>query len=181
MQARDREPLRCIPGSASPSHASSMPELPNILPGPLSCGSIVTTAATSPSTCVPESPGTEDGGATALPASSSSSVSPSTPPEEKPSPPPPAPGPSHHEPVTPSSRRVRFQGDDLVDEPSTSAGTSRMRGRRSPPSPCNSGRRHHNVPRSRSLQSDDMPGCSSWGRFMMKLIFFSRYNVSISF
>ena len=170
MQARDREPLRCIPNSSSPSHASSMPELPNLLP----CSSNnsqsggLTTAATSPSTCVPDSPATDGEGAMALPMSSSSSVSPSTPPEDKPSPPPPAPGPSHHEPVTPSSRRVRFQGDDLVDEPSTSSGYTRNHGRRSPVSPCLPRRpqhHHQHVPRSRSLQSDEMPGCSTWSEY----------------
>ncbi|XP_011503494.1 PREDICTED: protein prickle-like [Ceratosolen solmsi marchali] len=155
MQARDREPLRCIPNSASPSHASSMPELPNILV----CPNDGTTATTSPSTCVPESPATEDGAA-ALPTCSSSSVSPSTPPEDKPSPPPPAPGPS---------RRVRFQEENLLHEPSTSTGvsSSRHHDRRSPTSSCHP--RRHTVPRSRSLQLEEVPGCSSWGEINARL------------
>ncbi|XP_014204315.1 protein espinas-like [Copidosoma floridanum] len=174
MQARDREPLRCIPGSASPSHASSMPELPNIL----GCTSATSQSSSSNNNNNNEgavgvtTPVAEDGCcgemASALPGSppSSSSVSPSTPPEDKATPPPP-PAPAgpprhqHHEAqVVQSSRRVRFQGDDLVDEPGPSGG--RRHGRRSPVSPPCLPRRHQSVPRSRSLQPEEVPGCSSW-------------------
>ncbi|XP_023314156.1 protein prickle-like, partial [Trichogramma pretiosum] len=166
MHARDREPLRCIPGSDSPSHASSMPELP----GPMMMMNL-----NSPPDCLPPPPpppdsptmtAAEDSGRGMLISSSSSSVSPSTPPEDKASspPPPPTPPPTHH----PSARRVRFQEADLVDDAASNySNGSRSHGgsRRSPPVP----RRPQYVPRSRSLQPEEVPGCSSWTGAVPKL------------
>ncbi|CAB0038929.1 unnamed protein product [Trichogramma brassicae] len=209
MHARDREPLRCIPGSDSPSHASSMPELP----GPMMMMNL-----NSPPNCLPppppppDSPTTaaEDSGRGMLISSSSSSVSPSTPPEDKASSPPPPPAPStpsnsqsasanNHYPLEPSviasptgsqqmqlqqqqqqqqqtpppthhpsARRVRFQEADLVDDAASNySNGSRSHGgsRRSPPVP----RRPQYVPRSRSLQPEEVPGCSSWTGAVPKL------------
>ena len=123
MQARDREPLRCVP-SAAPTHASSMPELPP--PTHLSGhqGSTVRLAS-------PTAADTTDicGNSTLA------------------------------DPPTPTSRRVRFQGDDPHSAISSSAmplnnpaGT--------PPSPSSS---RPQVPRSRSLQPEEVAS-TSWGR-----------------
>ncbi|XP_033224014.1 protein prickle-like isoform X3 [Belonocnema kinseyi] len=128
MQARDREPLRCVP-SCPPSHASSMPELPQ----PVSSLAASTIAE---SLCAV--------------ATASSSTSPTTPPTNIMANVTLSPDPS-----TPTLRRVRFQGDDQ-------AGCST-----SPPSaderthPCSPSTSKNNVPRSRSLQPEEVAG-TSW-------------------
>ncbi|XP_012284242.1 protein prickle isoform X2 [Orussus abietinus] len=143
MQARDREPLRCAPTSV-PSHASSMPEL----------------LSASIPTSVPVPP----------------SSPPPPPPSPPPPPPPPLPGPSQQQnfgsfsapgtssstsnqadPSTPTSRRVRFQGDDpTLAVASTSSMPTETRP--SPSSPAGA-----RVPRSWSLQPEEVPSTSSWG------------------
>ncbi|XP_024938824.1 protein prickle isoform X2 [Cephus cinctus] len=97
MQARDREPLRCAP-SCTPTHASSMPELPP--PPPLA-------SLSNPN--------------------------------------------GHPDPPTPTSRRVRFQGDDPTVSTSVPISATTT-----PPSGTS-------VPRSRSLQPEEAASTSSWG------------------
>ncbi|XP_066601433.1 protein prickle-like isoform X2 [Prorops nasuta] len=127
MQARDREPLRCIP-SCAPTHASSMPELP-----------------------APPTPGA------AVPPPPESPMSPMTLTNLTTDPP------------TPTSRRVRFQGDpDSTDHQSrlqqASSNNNNERNSSSSPSPPPQlPLTRTSVPRSRSLQPEEVPGtCSSW-------------------
>ncbi|KAK0168113.1 hypothetical protein PV327_001946 [Microctonus hyperodae] len=134
MQARDREPLRCVQNS-TPTHASSMPELP---PPP----HLVTRHSTP------------------------------TPPQTPP--PPPPPPPSHlmtnvttdttdlcgnismTDPPTPTSRRVRFQGDD-----GHGGGNATMPLANSSCNPTSPSSRRSHVPRSRSLQPEEVAS-TSW-------------------
>ncbi|KAK0173187.1 hypothetical protein PV328_006423 [Microctonus aethiopoides] len=134
MQARDREPLRCVQNS-TPTHASSMPELP---PPP----HLVTHHSTP------------------------------TPPQTPP--PPPPPPPSHlmtnvttdttdlcgnismTDPPTPTSRRVRFQGDD-----GHGSGNATMPLANSSCKPTSPSSRRSHVPRSRSLQPEEVAS-TSW-------------------
>ncbi|CAD6238660.1 GSCOCG00008507001-RA-CDS [Cotesia congregata] len=133
MQARDREPLRCIQNS-TPTHASSMPELP---PPPH------------------------------LLTQHSTTISPQTPP-------PPSPPPLPHlipnistdstdlcgnpapitDPPTPTSRRVRFEGDEAQ-----ALSTSTMPLTNNPCSSSSPSKLH--VPRSRSLQPEQVAS-TSW-------------------
>ncbi|XP_074094735.1 protein prickle isoform X2 [Cotesia typhae] len=133
MQARDREPLRCIQNS-TPTHASSMPELP---PPPH------------------------------LLTQHSTTISPQTPP-------PPSPPPLPHlipnistdstdlcgnpapitDPPTPTSRRVRFEGDEAQ-----ALSTSTIPLTNNPCSSSSPSKFH--VPRSRSLQPEQVAS-TSW-------------------
>lgn len=122
MQARDREPLRCVPTSA-PTHASSMPELP---PPPYLIGQQSASASLSS----PSADATEICG-----------------------------NPSINDPPTPTSRRVRFQGDDPHAVSSSSMPLNNPAG--TPPSPSSS---RPQVPRSRSLQPEEVAS-TSWGMF----------------
>lgn len=144
MQARDREPLRCIQNCA-PSHASSMPELP---PPPRPPSGASASASTSTSTGVV---------ATAIPGIVlESATSPTT------------LVVSQTDPPTPTSRRVRFQGDlDAIDH---AAGSSRVtlspnndRNSSSSPSPPPASLPRTNVSRSRSLQPEEVASTSAWG------------------
>lgn len=132
MQARDREPLRCVQ-NCTPSHASSMPELPPP-PRPSSGASASTSTA-----------GTASAGVLAQ-----ETVNPVV---------------SQTDPPTPTSRRVRFQGD--LDE---HGATSRLplsptndRNSSSSPSPPPASLTRTNVSRSRSLQPDEVASTSTWG------------------
>nr|XP_033197381.1 prickle planar cell polarity protein 3-like isoform X1 [Bombus vancouverensis nearcticus] len=144
MQARDREPLRCIQNCA-PSHASSMPELP---PPPRPPSGASASASTSTSTGVV---------ATAIPGIVlESATSPTT------------LVVSQTDPPTPTSRRVRFQGD--LDVNDHAAGSSRVtlspnndRNSSSSPSPPPASLPRTNVSRSRSLQPEEVASTSAWG------------------
>ncbi|XP_011148250.1 protein espinas isoform X1 [Harpegnathos saltator] len=136
MQARDREPLRCVQ-NCTPSHASSMPELPPP-PRPSSGAS----ASTSTAGVLAQETAT-------------SPVNPI--------------GTSQTDPPTPTSRRVRFQGDLDVNDHGAS---SRMplpppapndRNSSSSPSPPPVSLTRTNVSRSRSLQPDEVASTSTWG------------------
>lgn len=170
MQARDREPLRCIP-SDSPVHSSSMPELPS-LPSP--------SALNLPSTIL-ESSMTEGFTSTAVPATTSSG-SPVTPPEEQPAPRLPTSNGA-------SCRRVRFQGDDLIDEaPGPSNGyrnkgyghSYRTHGRKGSPtvngSPSMSRKNHNSHGRNKSYMHEPTPSTSAWSKMELYYFFtFSHY------
>ncbi|KAG5313248.1 PRIC1 protein, partial [Acromyrmex insinuator] len=139
MQARDREPLRCIQ-NCTPTHASSMPELPPP-PRPSSGAS----ASMSTSTA---------GAASAGVLSQEPATSPTNP----------GIGVSQMDPPTPTSRRVRFQGDlDVNDHSATSRiplSPTNDRNSSSSPSPTSLSRA--NVSRSRSLQPEEVAS-TSWG------------------
>ncbi|XP_012055468.1 PREDICTED: protein espinas-like [Atta cephalotes] len=139
MQARDREPLRCIQ-NCTPTHASSMPELPPP-PRPSSGAS----ASMSTSTA---------GAASAGVLSQEPATSPANP----------GIGASQTDPPTPTSRRVRFQGDlDVNDHSATSRiplSPTNDRNSSSSPSPTSLSRA--NVSRSRSLQPEEVAS-TSWG------------------
>ncbi|XP_076684409.1 uncharacterized protein LOC143377201 isoform X4 [Andrena cerasifolii] len=146
MQARDREPLRCIQNCA-PSHASSMPELPPP-PRPSSGAS----ASTSTSTGVVASV-TPGGGFVQESATSPTSLI-----------------VSQADPPTPTSRRVRFQGDlDVNDHGAATSSrvplspTTHDRNLSSSPSPPPAALSRANVSRSRSLQPEEVAGSSTWG------------------
>lgn len=141
MQARDREPLRCIQ-NCTPSHASSMPELPPP-PRPSSGASASvtsTTGATSAGILAHES--------ATSPANPGIGV-----------------GASQTDPPTPTSRRVRFQGDlDVNDHGATSRiPLSPTNDRHSSSSPSPTSLSRTNVSRSRSLQPDEVASTSTWG------------------
>ncbi|XP_033350216.1 prickle planar cell polarity protein 3-like isoform X1 [Bombus vosnesenskii] len=144
MQARDREPLRCIQNCA-PSHASSMPELP---PPPRPPSGASASASTSTSTGVV---------ATAIPGIVlETATSPTT------------LVVNQTDPPTPTSRRVRFQGD--LDVNDHAAGSSRVtlspnndRNSSSSPSPPPASLPRTNVSRSRSLQPEEVASTSAWG------------------
>lgn len=141
MQARDREPLRCIQ-NCSPSHASSMPELPP--PRPSSGASVSASTSTA-------------GAASAGVLAQESATSPINP----------GIGPSQTDPPTPTSRRVRFQGDlDVNDHGATSRiplSPMNDRNSSSSPSPPPMSLSRTNVSRSRSLQPDEVASTSTWG------------------
>ncbi|XP_036141925.1 protein espinas isoform X2 [Monomorium pharaonis] len=138
MQARDREPLRCIQ-NCTPSHASSMPELPPP-PRPSSGASASTSTAGATSASV---------------LAQESATSPANP----------GIGASQTDPPTPTSRRVRFQGDlDVNDHGATSRiplSPANDRNSSSSPSPTSLSRT--NVSRSRSLQPEEVASTSTWG------------------
>ncbi|XP_012227795.1 protein espinas isoform X2 [Linepithema humile] len=142
MQARDREPLRCVQ-NCTPSHASSMPELPPP-PRPSSGASVSvstsTAGAASPNALAPEP--------TTSPVNS-------------------AIGASQTDPPTPTSRRVRFQGDlDVNDHGVTSRiplSPMNEQNSSSSPSPPPTSLSRTNVSRSRSLQADEVASTSTWG------------------
>lgn len=144
MQARDREPLRCIQNCA-PSHASSMPELP---PPPRPSSGASASASTSTSTGVVA---TTISGVVLESATSPTTLI-----------------VGQTDPPTPTSRRVRFQGDlDMNDH---AAGSSRIplspdndRNSSSSPSPPLTSLSRTNVSRSRSLQSEEVADTSIWG------------------
>ncbi|XP_025267001.1 protein prickle isoform X2 [Camponotus floridanus] len=142
MQARDREPLRCIQ-NCSPSHASSMPELPPP-PRPSSGASVSASTSTG-------------GAASAGVLAQESATSPVNP----------GIAASQTDPPTPTSRRVRFQGDlDVNDQGATSrVPLSPMNDRNSSssPSPPPMSLSRTNVSRSRSLQPDEVASTSTWG------------------
>ncbi|XP_015438222.1 PREDICTED: protein prickle-like [Dufourea novaeangliae] len=150
MQARDREPLRCVQNSA-PSHASSMPELPPPPPRPSSGASASASASTSTST-----------GVVALSVTTLAQESATSPTTNLVL--------SQTDPPTPTSRRVRFQGDlDTNDHAATSPrvlphSPSNERNNTScSPSPSPASLSRTNVSRSRSLQPEEVAGSSSWG------------------
>ncbi|KAL0108350.1 hypothetical protein PUN28_015112 [Cardiocondyla obscurior] len=135
MQARDREPLRCVQ-NCTPTHASSMPELP---PPPRSSSGA--SASTSTAGVLTQEPATS-------PASAGVGA-----------------GASQTDPPTPTSRRVRFQGDlDVNDHGATSRiplSPTNDRNSSSSPSPTSLSR--PNVSRSRSLQPEEVASTSTWG------------------
>ncbi|KYN18686.1 Protein prickle [Trachymyrmex cornetzi] len=139
MQARDREPLRCIQ-NCTPIHASSMPELPPP-PRPSSGASAPMSTSTA-------------GAASAGVLSQEPATSPTNP----------GIGASQTDPPTPTSRRVRFQGDlDVNDHSATSRiplSPTNDRNSSSSPSPTSLSRT--NVSRSRSLQPEEVAS-TSWG------------------
>ncbi|XP_014474871.1 PREDICTED: protein prickle-like isoform X2 [Dinoponera quadriceps] len=139
MQARDREPLRCVQ-NCTPSHASSMPELPPP-PRPSSGASASTSTA---------------GAASAAVLAQETATSPVTP-----------VGASQTDPPTPTSRRVRFQGDlDINDHGATSRiplSLTNDRNSSSSPSPPPASLTRANVSRSRSLQPEEVASTSTWG------------------
>ncbi|XP_025075544.1 protein prickle-like [Pogonomyrmex barbatus] len=143
MQARDREPLRCIQ-NCTPSHASSMPELPP--PRPSSGASVListSTAGAASAGPLAQEPATS-------PANSGIGV-----------------GASQTDPPTPTSRRVRFQGDlDVNDHGATSRiplSPTNDRNSSSSPSPPPTSLSRTIVSRSRSLQPDEVASTSTWG------------------
>lgn len=141
MQARDREPLRCIQNCA-PSHASSMPELP---PPPRPSSGASASASTSTST-----------GVVATGVVLESATSPTT------------LIVGQTDPPTPTSRRVRFQGDlDMNDHAASSSrvplSPDNDRNSSSSPSPPLTSLSRTNVSRSRSLQSEEVADTSAWG------------------
>ena len=144
MQARDREPLRCIQNCA-PTHASSMPELP---PPPRPSSGASASASTSTSTGVV---------AAAMPGIVlETTASPMT------------LVVSQTDPPTPTSRRVRFQGDlDVNDHAAASSrvtlSPSNDRNSSSSPSPPPASLSRTNVSRSRSLQPEEVASTSAWG------------------
>lgn len=143
MQARDREPLRCIQ-NCSPSHASSMPELPPP-PRPSSGASVSASTSTA-------------GAASAGVLAQEPAMSPVNPGII---------GVSQTDPPTPTSRRVRFQGDlDVNDHGATSRiplSPMNDRNSSSSPSPPPMSLSRTNVSRSRSLQPDEVASTSTWG------------------
>ncbi|XP_072746125.1 uncharacterized protein [Anoplolepis gracilipes] len=143
MQARDREPLRCIQ-NCSPSHASSMPELPPP-PRPSSGASVSASTSTA-------------GAASADVLAQESTMSPVNPI--------PGIGTNQTDPPTPTSRRVRFQGDlDVNDHGATSRiplSPMNDQNSSSSPSPPPMSLSRTNVSRSRSLQPDEVAS-TSWG------------------
>lgn len=141
MQARDREPLRCIQNCA-PSHASSMPELP---PPPRPSSGASASASTSTST-----------GVVATGVVLESATSPTT------------LIVGQTDPPTPTSRRVRFQGDlDMNDHAASSSraplSPDNDRNSSSSPSPPLTSLSRTNVSRSRSLQPEEVADTSAWG------------------
>ncbi|XP_043274939.1 protein espinas-like isoform X2 [Venturia canescens] len=120
MQARDREPLRCVP-TCPPTHASSMPELP---PPPYLIGQ----QSASVSLSSPSADTTDICGNLNL-----------------------------NDPPTPTSRRVRFQGDDPH-----AVSTSSMPLNNSADTPLSPSSSRPQVPRSRSLQPEEVAS-TSWG------------------
>ncbi|XP_076623297.1 uncharacterized protein LOC143342877 isoform X2 [Colletes latitarsis] len=152
MQARDREPLRCVQNCA-PSHASSMPELPPP-PRPSSGASASASTSTSPGVVViAGGVGTLSGGNLAQdPATSPTNLI-----------------IAQTDPPTPTSRRVRFQGDiDANDYAGTSSrvplSPTNDRNSSSSPSPSPASLSRTNVSRSRSLQPEEVASTSSaWG------------------
>lgn len=147
MQARDREPLRCVQ-SCTPTHASSMPELlPPPPPRPSSSGASASASMPTSTT------GATPGGVLAL-DSATSPVNPV--------------GASQTDPPTPTSRRVRFQGDlDVNDHGATSriplSSPTNDRNSSSSPSPPPASLTRTNVSRSRSLQPEEVASTSTWG------------------
>ncbi|XP_032671336.1 protein prickle-like isoform X1 [Odontomachus brunneus] len=139
MQARDREPLRCVQ-NCTPSHASSMPELPPP-PRPSSGASASTSTAGAASACV---------------LAQETATSPVN-----------LVGASQTDPPTPTSRRVRFQGDlDVNDHSATSRiplSPTNDRNSSSSPSPPPASLTRMNVSRSRSLQPEEVASTSTWG------------------
>ncbi|XP_076285997.1 uncharacterized protein LOC143211847 isoform X1 [Lasioglossum baleicum] len=145
MQARDREPLRCVQNCA-PSHASSMPELPP--PPRPSSGASASASASSTSTSAVA------GIATTLAQDSATSPTNLV--------------VNQTDPPTPTSRRVRFQGDLDVNDHAVSSSRvtlspSNERNSSSSPSPSPASLSRSNVSRSRSLQPEEVAGSSSWG------------------
>lgn len=145
MQARDREPLRCIQNCA-PSHASSMPELP---PPPRPSSGASASASTSTSTGVVAT--------TISGVMLESATSPTT-----------LIVGGQTDPPTPTSRRVRFQGDlDMNDHAASSSriplSPDNDRNSSSSPSPPLTSLSRTNVSRSRSLQSEEVADTSVWG------------------
>ncbi|XP_017885841.1 protein prickle-like isoform X1 [Ceratina calcarata] len=135
MQARDREPLRCVQNCA-PTHASSMPELP---PPPRPSSGASASTSTGVAATV-----------------SGIILEPATPPTTL--------AISQTDPPTPTSRRVRFQGDvDVNDHPATSRVPMPDRNSSSSPSPPLVSLSRTNVSRSRSLQPEEVASTSSWG------------------
>lgn len=144
MQARDREPLRCIQNCA-PSHASSMPELP---PPPRPSSGASASASTSTSTGVVA---TTISGVVLESATSPTTLI-----------------VGQTDPPTPTSRRVRFQGDlDMNDHAAVSSriplSPDNDRNSSSSPSPPLTSLSRTNVSRSRSLQSEEVADTSAWG------------------
>ncbi|XP_035726176.1 protein espinas-like isoform X1 [Vespa mandarinia] len=145
MQARDREPLRCVQ-NCTPSHASSMPELP------------APTLRASPSTSVPPSGGIAAGAST-ITLAQESPISPTN------------LATSQTDPPTPTSRRVRFQGDLDVNDHGATPSSSNVpispandtNSSSSPSPPPNNPLSRTNVPRSRSLQPEEVASTSTWG------------------
>lgn len=145
MQARDREPLRCIQNCA-PSHASSMPELP---PPPRPSSGASASASTSTSTGVVA---TTISGVVLESATSPTTLIVG----------------GQTDPPTPTSRRVRFQGDlDMNDHAASSSriplSPDNDRNSSSSPSPPLTSLSRTNVSRSRSLQSEEVADTSVWG------------------
>ncbi|XP_020289713.1 protein prickle-like [Pseudomyrmex gracilis] len=142
MQARDREPLRCVQTN-TPSHASSMPELPPPRP---SSGASASMSISTGGVAAPGGMLTEE--ATTSPVN-------------------PGLGTSQTDPPTPTSRRVRFQGDlDVNDHGATSRiplSPSNDHNSSSSSSPPPVSLSKTNVSRSRSLQSDEAASTSAWG------------------
>lgn len=145
MQARDREPLRCVQ-NCTPSHASSMPELP------------APALRASPSTSVPPTGGI-GAGASTITLAQESPTSPTN------------LGASQTDPPTPTSRRVRFQGDLDVNDHGSAPSSSNVpispandtNSSSSPSPPPNNPLSRTNVPRSRSLQPEEVASTSTWG------------------
>ncbi|KAG7211362.1 hypothetical protein KM043_010652 [Ampulex compressa] len=134
MQARDREPLRCVQ-NCTPSHASSMPELP-APPRPTPGPSTSQETPTSPTSLIL----------------------------------------GQADPPTPTSRRVRFQGDFDANDHGASSSRATLasvandrslptndRNSSSSPSPPPASLSRSNVSRSRSLQPDEVASTSTWG------------------
>lgn len=147
MQARDREPLRCVQNCA-PTHASSMPELPPP-PRPSSGASASASTSTSTGVVAAAMPGIVLE-TTVSPTTLSTLVVGQT------------------DPPTPTSRRVRFQGDlDVNDHAATSSrvtlSPNNDRNSSSSPSPPPASLSRTNVSRSRSLQPEEVASTSAWG------------------
>lgn len=144
MQARDREPLRCVQNCA-PSHASSMPELP---PPPRPSSGASASASTSTST-----------GAVGVMSAGALAQESSTLPANLVI--------GQMDPPTPTSRRVRFQGDlDVTDHDASSRvplSPGNERNSSSSPSPPPASLSRTNVSRSRSLQPEEVASTSAWG------------------
>ncbi|XP_076386352.1 uncharacterized protein LOC100878796 isoform X4 [Megachile rotundata] len=144
MQARDREPLRCVQNCA-PSHASSMPELP---PPPRPSSGASASASTSTSTGVV-------GAMSGVTLAQESATLPAN------------LVIGQTDPPTPTSRRVRFQGDlDVNDHDASSRvpiSPANDRNSSSSPSPPPVSLSRTNVSRSRSLQPEEVASTSAWG------------------
>jgi len=149
MQARDREPLRCIQ-NCTPSHASSMPELPPP-PRPSSRASM----SPSTSTAGAVSAGVLAQESTTSPVNSGAGL-----------------GVNQADPPTPTSRRVRFQGDlDVSDHGATSRiplSPANDRNSSSSPSPPPTSLLRTSVSRSKSLQPDEVASTSTWGTWNVR-------------